>query len=85
MIRIMIQTMMTMASGGHHNFASSVTSDTISLNGNEPIAEIDGSTGSTDTTYDMSGARNINSNLTVDFGFVPLHGIGNQLFVDAKQ
>ncbi|MBK6480881.1 MAG: hypothetical protein IPF93_22135 [Saprospiraceae bacterium] len=26
------------------------TSDTISLNGNEPIAEIDGSTGSTDTT-----------------------------------
>ncbi|MBK6392083.1 MAG: hypothetical protein IPF70_16160 [Saprospiraceae bacterium] len=61
-----------------------MTSDTISLNGNEPIAEIDGSTGSTDTTYDMSGARNINSNLTVDFGFVPLHSIGNQIFVDAN-
>ncbi|MBK8780125.1 MAG: hypothetical protein IPO25_22985 [Saprospiraceae bacterium] len=70
--------------GGNTNFASSVTSDTISLNGNEPIAEIDGSTGSTDTTYDMSGARNINSNLTVDFGFVPLHSIGNQIFVDAN-
>ncbi|MBK7606713.1 MAG: hypothetical protein IPI18_05635 [Saprospiraceae bacterium] len=70
--------------GGNTNFASSVTSDTISLNGNEPTTEIDGSTGSTDTTYDMSGARNINSNLTVDFGFVPLHSIGNQLFVDAN-
>ncbi|MBL0111049.1 MAG: hypothetical protein IPP42_09385 [Saprospiraceae bacterium] len=70
--------------GGNTNFASSVTSDTISLNGNEPIAEIDGSTGLTDTTYDMSGARNINSNLTIDFGFVPLHSIGNQIFVDAN-
>ncbi|MBK6480870.1 MAG: DUF11 domain-containing protein [Saprospiraceae bacterium] len=64
---------------GNLNFPGSVFSDTLDLFGNEPVAPND-----TSGLDDNSGALDINSNLTVDFGFVPLHSIGNQIFVDAN-
>ncbi|MBK9678143.1 MAG: DUF11 domain-containing protein [Saprospiraceae bacterium] len=64
---------------GNLNFPGSVFSDTLDLFGNEPVAPND-----TSGLDDNSGALDINSNLTIDFGFVPLHSIGNQIFVDAN-
>ncbi|MBK8505305.1 MAG: DUF11 domain-containing protein [Saprospiraceae bacterium] len=61
---------------GNPNFPGSVVSDTVSLNGNEPEGEI--------PNNDLSGALDSLSNLTIDFGFVPMHSVGNQLWVDAN-
>ena len=63
-------------SDGNVNFPGSVVSDTLSLNGNEPQGEM--------PANDGSGALDSLSNLTVDFGFVPLHSIGNQVWLDAN-
>ena len=61
---------------GNPNFPGSVISDTLSLNGNEPQGE--------NPNNDVSGALDSLSNLTVDFGFVPMHSIGNQMWVDVN-
>ena len=60
---------------GNAMFPGSVVSDTLSLNEDEPQGEL---------PADMSGAADSLSNLTVDFGMVPLHSIGNEVFVDAN-
>ncbi|MBK8780105.1 MAG: hypothetical protein IPO25_22885 [Saprospiraceae bacterium] len=56
-----------------------VFSDTLDLFGNEPVAPND-----TSGLDDNSGSFDENSNLTVDFGFVPLHSIGNQVWADVN-
>ena len=60
---------------GNAMFPGSVVSDTLSLNEDEPQGEV---------PADMSGALDSLSNQTVDFGFAPLHSIGNEVFVDAN-
>ncbi|MEP7268932.1 MAG: SdrD B-like domain-containing protein [Saprospiraceae bacterium] len=67
---------------GNSNFPGSVISDTVTLSSFlEPIGE--GGAG-LDTLVDRSGATDNSSNLSIDFGFVPLHSIGNQIWVDAN-
>ncbi|MCB0664552.1 MAG: DUF11 domain-containing protein [Saprospiraceae bacterium] len=55
-------------------FPESVITDTICLDENEPLAEQPGN--------DESGALDSLSNQTVDFSFVPMHSIGNQVWLD---
>ena len=64
---------------GNAMFPGSVVSDTLSLGEMEPELEDDNPL---DEDNDMSGAADDNSNLTVDFGFVPLHSVGNQVWED---
>ena len=69
---------------GNSMFAiGSIASDTLTLGGvdDEPLSEGDDPT---DSDNDMSGAADDNSNLTVDFGLVPLHSIGNQVWIDTN-
>jgi len=69
---------------GNSMFAiGSIASDTLTLGGSddEPLLEGDDPT---DNDNDMSGAADDNSNLTVDFGLVPLHSIGNQVWNDTN-
>jgi uncharacterized repeat protein (TIGR01451 family) len=61
---------------GNPMFVGSVVSDTLTLGNNEPLNE--------DPDNDTSGALDGNSNLTVDFGFIPLMSIGNQVWNDAN-
>ncbi|MBP6238077.1 MAG: DUF11 domain-containing protein [Saprospiraceae bacterium] len=61
---------------GNPMFVGSVVSDTLTLGNNEPLNE--------DPDNDTSGALDSNSNLTVDFGFIPLMSIGNQVWNDAN-
>ncbi|MBK6391644.1 MAG: DUF11 domain-containing protein [Saprospiraceae bacterium] len=64
---------------GNLMFPGAVFSDTLDLFGGEPIAPND-----TAGLDDNSGSFDENSNLTVDFGFVPMHTIGNQVWIDAN-
>jgi uncharacterized repeat protein (TIGR01451 family) len=59
---------------GNPMFVGSVVSDTLTLGDGEPMGE--------DPNNDTSGALEENSNLTVDFGFVPLMSLGNQVWND---
>lgn len=61
---------------GNPMFVGSVVSDTLTLGNNEPLNE--------NPNNDNSGALDGNSNLTVDFGFVPMMSIGNQVWNDAN-
>jgi hypothetical protein len=68
----------------------SVASDTVTItSGKEPSmgAEFDPEYDTTGAPYSpgntlMHNTPDSNSNLTIDFGFVPLHSIGNQVFLD---
>ncbi len=61
---------------GNPMFVGSVVSDTLTLGANEPLNELPNN----DPTVALDG----NSNLTVDFGFLPLMTIGNQVWNDAN-
>ncbi|MBK6480868.1 MAG: hypothetical protein IPF93_22070 [Saprospiraceae bacterium] len=52
-----------------------IATDTIDLGNGEPLNE---------NPYNDNTTSDINNNLTIDFGLLPMHSIGNLVWIDAN-